>query len=143
MPQAFGLLGLSCRLVSAPGLRKPAVSLIPKATHLAYQLLNQFDLKPDVDRSRFDAAWTKFATFLVDEGLADHVGPLFERQPSSGYDTDEERGYGLMSVIVFRDKAQADKAWAAIEARAQPLGKLHASVFGLVRDPFFTFWQQS
>lgn len=110
---------------------------------MAYQLLNQFALKPGVDRARFDAAWAAFAAYLIDEDLAVSVGPLFNRQPQSGYDTDDARAHNLLAVIGFRDKAQADAAWDAIEARAQPLGRLHAGVFGLVHDPVFTFWQQS
>lgn len=110
---------------------------------MTHQLLNQFDLKPGVDRSRFDAAWAAFADHLVAHGLAQSVGPLFTRQPDSGYDTDEARGHMLMVVITFADRAQADTAWDAIEARAQPMGRLHAGVFGLVHDPVFTFWRKS
>ncbi len=110
---------------------------------MTYQLLNQFDLKPGVDRARFEAAWAAFRAYLLEEGLATSVGPLFNRHSDTGYDTDEVRAHNLMAVISFRDKAQADAAWDAIEARAQPLGRLHAGVFGLVHDPVFTFWQQS
>ncbi len=110
---------------------------------MTYQLLNQFDLKPGVDRARFDAAWAAFSAYLVEEGLAASVGPLFNRFADTGYDTDDVRAHNLMAVISFHDKAQADAAWDAIEMRAQPLGRLHAGVFGLVHDPVFTFWQQS
>lgn len=108
---------------------------------MTHQLLNQFDLKDDVDRARFEAAWADFGAYLIEADYAVEVGPLFARQPDSGYDTDAERSQTLMSVITFRDQSQADRAWAAIETRVQPLGKLHAGVFGKVRDAVFTFWR--
>ena len=108
---------------------------------MAHQLLNHFDLKPGVDRASFDAAWAKFAQHLIATDIAVDVGSLFTRQPDSGYDTDEARAHTLMSVITFRDQAQADRAWNAIETRAQPMDKLHANVFGKVHDAVFTFWK--
>lgn len=107
-----------------------------------HQLVNQFDLKPGVKRDRFDAAWAAFAEHLITQDWAVSCGPLFARQPDSGYDTDEERGHRLMSVIAFRDQAQADAAWEAIETRVEPLGRLHRAVFSLVHDPVFTFWHE-
>ena len=104
------------------------------------QLVNQFDLKPGVPQERFDAAWAAFVDHLIKEGWAEAVGPVYSRHPDSGYDTDEARSHRLMAVITFRDQAQADAAWNAIETRQEPLGKLHRAVFGLVHDPVFTFW---
>ena len=107
------------------------------------QLLSQFDLKPGVDRARFDAAWAAFVDQLIADDLAQSCGPMMERVPESGFDTDEERVHALIVPIVFRDHAQADAAWEAIEALIQPLGRFHAGVFGLVHDPVFTFWSES
>ncbi|MEO1198670.1 MAG: hypothetical protein AAFX39_05480 [Pseudomonadota bacterium] len=106
------------------------------------QLLSQFDLKPRVQRARFDLAWAEFIAYLVDNDLAVSGGPIFSRQPDSGYDTDTERSHRLMAVICFRNQAQADAAWAAIEAETAPLSILHRRVFGLVHDPVFTFWSE-
>lgn len=107
------------------------------------QLLNQFDLKPGVTRAQFDAAWAVFVDHIVDTDLAVSGGPIFQRRPDSGYDTDELRSHQLMAAIAFRDQAQADAAWAAIEERAEPLGRLHRAVIALIHDPVFTFWSES
>ena len=104
------------------------------------QLLNQFDLKPQIDRARFDAAWGPFIAHLIDMDLAVGAGPLMTRHPDSGFDTDEERGQSLLALIQFRDHAQADAAWAAIEGNVQPLARLHRTVFAMVHDAVFTFW---
>ena len=104
------------------------------------QLLNQFDLKPTVTREAFDTAWAAFAAYLIEADLAADVGPVLDRQPASGYDTDEDRVQSMLAVIRFADQAQADRAWTAIESHAAPLGSLHRAVFRLVHDPIFTFW---
>lgn len=106
-------------------------------------LLSQFDLKPDVPRARFQAAWSDFVRCLVDMDLAVSGGPLHVRQPQSGYDTDAERGQSLMTLITFRDQAQADAAWAAIEGRHPTLGPRHRTALSLVHDPVFTFWAET
>lgn len=104
------------------------------------QLLNQFDLKPQIDRARFDAAWAPFIAHLIDTDLAVGAGPLMTRHPDSGFDTDEERRQSLLALIQFRDHAQADAAWAAIESNVQPLAHLHRTVFAMVHNAIFTFW---
>lgn len=106
------------------------------------QLLNQFDLKPGVTQERFDTVWTAFIEHLIAEDLAISGGPLMMRRPESGFDTDEARTHRLMALITFRDQAQADTAWDAIETRAAPLCDLHRAVFALVHDPVFTFWTE-
>lgn len=103
-------------------------------------LLNHFDLKPQVDRARFDAAWAPFIAHLIEADLALGAGPLMIRHPESGFDTDTERGQRLLALIHFRDHAQADAAWAAIEHDVQPLARLHRTVFAMVHDAVFTFW---
>ena len=104
-------------------------------------LLNLFSLKPSVERAVFDDAWQVFAAYLVEADLAADCGKVRNRVPGSGYDTDDERAHQLMAVITFRDQAQADAAWAAIEANAPPLAPLHRAVFARVHDPIFTFWE--
>lgn len=106
------------------------------------QLLSHFDLKPGVTQDRFDAAWAAFVEHLKSRDLAVYGGPLLTRQPDSGFDTDAERGHKLIGLIAFRDQAQADAAWNAIETLAEPLGQLHRAVFALVSDPVFTFWNE-
>ncbi|WP_164662169.1 hypothetical protein [Tropicibacter sp. Alg240-R139] len=106
------------------------------------RLLNQFDLKPSVELEVFEQAWNSFVDVLISSGLAKKGTPLCQRVPSSGYDTDEERQHSLMAVIEFRDQAQADRAWAAIEDRIEPLGQSHRRVISLVHDPVFTFWAE-
>ncbi|MEM1006778.1 MAG: hypothetical protein AAGB28_11315 [Pseudomonadota bacterium] len=107
------------------------------------QLLNQFDLKPSVTRDRFEAAWQAFVDHLIASDAALSGGPVFVRCPQSGYDTDEERGHRFLALIVFRDQDQADATWAAIEDRAEPIGRLHHAVISLVHDPVFTFWARN
>ena len=104
------------------------------------QLLNQFDLKPNIERARFDRAWAPFIAHLIETDLAVGAGPVMTRHPDSGFDTDEERGQCLLALIQFRDHAQADAAWAAIEDNVQPLAKLHRTVFAMVHHAVFTFW---
>ncbi|MEX0281193.1 MAG: hypothetical protein AB3N13_08400 [Arenibacterium sp.] len=104
-------------------------------------LLNLFNLKPSVDRAEFERAWQAFGEYLESADLAAECGAVKDRVPTSGYDTDTERAHILMAVITFRDQAQADAAWAAIEANAPPLAPLHRAVFARVHDPVFTFWQ--
>ena len=103
-------------------------------------LLNQFDLKPQVARARFDDAWTPFIAQLIETDLAIGASPVMTRHADSGFDTDADRQQGLMALISFRDHAQADAAWAAIEGNVQPLARLHRTVFALVHDAVFTFW---
>ncbi len=105
-----------------------------------HQVVNQFDLKPGVDRPRFEAAWRALGEHLIAEKHALSVGPLLTRQRDSGYDTDDSRGQSLMAVIAFRDRIQAEATWAQIETGSQPLGRLHHAVTALVHDPVFTFW---
>ncbi|MEM7440104.1 MAG: DUF6614 family protein [Pseudomonadota bacterium] len=105
------------------------------------QLVNQFDLKSTVDRTKFDAAWHAFVDELVATDLATGATPMMQRQADSGFDTDDKRGHQLFSIIHFRDQAQADAAWAAIEDRVEPLGRLHRTVFAMVHNPVFTFWR--
>ena len=105
------------------------------------KLLNQFDLKPGIDRARFDTAWAPFIAHLVETDLAVDAGPLMTRYPDSGFDTDTDRAQSLLALIRFRDHAQANAAWAAIEQEVQPLARLHCTVFALVHDAVFTFWE--
>lgn len=107
-----------------------------------HQLLNIFDLKPGVRRDKLDRAWAAFTAHLVETELALSGSPVMDRARPSGFDTDDARGHAFMAVISFRDKAQADAAWAAIEARAEPLGRLHRTLFAMVHDPVFTFWSE-
>ncbi len=104
------------------------------------QLLNQFDLKPNIARERFDKAWAPFIAHLIETDLAIGAGPVMTRHPDSGFDTDDERGQSLLALIQFRDHTQADAAWAAIEHNIQPLAKLHRTVFAMVNHAVFTFW---
>lgn len=104
-------------------------------------LLNLFNLKPSVDRAAFEQAWRAFGTYLLEADLADECGAVRDRVRASGYDTDEHRAHALMAVITFRDQAQADAAWDAIEENAPPLAALHRAVFARVHDPIFTFWE--
>ncbi|WP_170803505.1 hypothetical protein [Ruegeria sp. HKCCA4633] len=104
--------------------------------------MNQFDLKPTVEFDAFEQAWSAFVEHLVTTGLATNGTPLCIRNPTSGYDTDEQRDHSLMAVIEFRDQLQADAAWVAIEDRIEPLGALHRRVISMVHDPLFTFWSE-
>jgi len=104
------------------------------------QLLNQFDLKPQVDRARFDQAWAPFIAHLIETDLAISAGPVMTRHADSGFDTDAEREQQVLALIHFRDHAQADAAWAAIEDDVQPLARLHRTVFAMVHNAVFTFW---
>lgn len=107
------------------------------------QLVNQFTLRPGVARAAFEADWAQFIAHLVDTDLAKGSGPLMTRHPASGFDTDATRAYDLFALIDFRDQAQADAAWAAIEDGREPLRGLHRRVFAKVHDPVFTFWGTS
>ena len=107
------------------------------------QLLNQFDLKPGITRARFDAAWAPFIAHLVDVDLAIGAGPVMTRFSDTGFDTDYERGQCLLVFIRFRDHAQADAAWDAIEADQKPLCTHHRKVFAMVDDAIFTFWNET
>ncbi|MGR3615110.1 MAG: DUF6614 family protein [Paracoccaceae bacterium] len=104
------------------------------------RLLNQFALKEGVSRKDFERAWDGFVDQLTNTGLACSVTPLCLRRPDSGYDTDDQRTQTFMAVIEFRDDAQADAAWAAIEEHVEPLGHLHRQVISMVQDSVFTFW---
>lgn len=108
-----------------------------------HQLLNIFDLKPGVRREKLNRAWDAFISHLLATDLAVSSSPVMDRTRPSGFDTDEERGHAFMAVISFRDKAQADAAWDAIETRVEPLGRLHRSLFAMVDDPVFTFWSET
>ncbi|MEX0339185.1 MAG: DUF6614 family protein [Arenibacterium sp.] len=104
------------------------------------QLVNQFDLKPYIERARFDKAWDLFISYLIETDLAIGAGPVMTRHHDSGFDTDAQRDHRFLALIRFRDHAQADAAWAAIESKAEPLAKLHRTVFAMVHNPVFTFW---
>ena len=103
------------------------------------RLLSQFDLRPDVSRQAFEAAWTALADHLLNSGLAAAVDPPLVRQPGSGFDTDDDRPQHLLTVITFRDQAQVDAAWKVIEDRADPTVGIHNAVLAMVSNPIFTF----
>ena len=106
-------------------------------------LLNQFDLKPQVQPERFAQAWAQFSDALIAADLAAEVTPLMTRARPSGYDTDDERPHTHLAFIYFRDAAQADAAWQAIETDAAAIGPSHRKVIGLVTNAVFTFWGDS
>lgn len=107
------------------------------------QLLNQFSLKPGVSQAEFAEAWKAFADHLMQRDLAIGTSDIVRRHADSGFDTDGTRSCEFMALITFRDQAQADAAWRAIEEGRAPMGKLHGAVLSRVHDPVFTFWGSS
>lgn len=104
-------------------------------------LQSEFRLRPGETEEAFSEAWNRFAAYLRAEGLASEVTPLCARRSESGFDTAAARPQKLMTSIRFPSRAAADRAWAMIEAKAEPMNTFHAAVLSRTADAVFTFWE--
>ncbi|MEM6679205.1 MAG: DUF6614 family protein [Pseudomonadota bacterium] len=106
-----------------------------------FHMHSVFDLKPQVSPACFEAAWDALIAHLMAADLVVSGSALSERRSSSPLDTDEDRGHSFFIVMTFRDKAQSDAAYAAIEAHVEPTAHLHVTVLGMVTEAIFTCWE--
>lgn len=106
-----------------------------------FHMLSCFDLKADQNIAEFDASYCRFVAEMKRIGLVEGSGPVGMRQRDTPMDTDDERNHEYFAVMWFRDRAQADRAYAHIMKHVEPGEAAHDSVYTRVADPVFICWQ--
>lgn len=108
-----------------------------------FHMHTSFDLIEGAEVAQFAEVWARFLQSLQERDLVHGAGPLARRRSDTPLDTDGERRQGFFVVMSFRDRAQADLAYARIAGRSAPADGLHRAVFALVRDPIFSCWEDA
>jgi hypothetical protein len=106
-----------------------------------FHMLTCFNLKPGVDINSFRASLSGFVDYLHHQELVDAIGPVGCRQSDTRMDTDRERDHQYYVIMSFRDRAQADAAYAHLAPHEEPAEAAHKAVYQKVRDPIFICWQ--
>lgn len=106
-----------------------------------FHMLSCFDLKAGEDISTFRSAYTDFVAEMERIDLVETTGPIGNRQSDTPMDTDGEREHEYFVVMSFRDRQQADAAYAHILEHIGPGDKAHDSVYPQVENPVFICWQ--
>ena len=106
-----------------------------------FHMLSCFDLKPGEDIEGFRRAYVRFVEAMKSIDLVESSGPIGCRQADTPMDTDEARNHRYFALMSFRDRAQADAAYAHILRHSGPEDAAHGAVFPRVLDPVFICWQ--
>jgi hypothetical protein len=106
-----------------------------------FHMLSCFDLKPGEDIGTFQSAYTAFVDEMKHIDLVESTGPIGRRQSDTPMDTDDEREHEYFVVMSFRDRQQADTAYAHILEHIGPSDKAHEAVYPRVENPVFICWQ--
>lgn len=104
-------------------------------------MLTCFHLPAGVDIDSFSVAWQSFVRHMQALALIEGSGPIGRRQRDTRLDTDNERDHEYFVLMHFRDRAQADAAWAHIVPRPHPTDALHQELIAKVQNPIFICWQ--
>ena len=106
-----------------------------------FHMLSCFNLLPGDDIEGFRRVYAEFVEAMRAIDLVESSGPVGRRRADTPMDTDDERDHEFFVVMSFRDRAQADAAYARILAHSGPEDAAHAAVFPRVSDPVFICWQ--
>ena len=104
-------------------------------------MLSCFNLEPGEDIQDFAAVYADFVGQMKAIGLIEGSGPIGQRQSDTPMDTDQERDHQYFTLMSFRDRAQADAAYAHIQRHVEPGDAAHDSVYRRVRNPVFICWR--
>lgn len=106
-----------------------------------FHMLSCFDLKPDEDIASFQSSYMTFVEAMKGIDLVETTGPIGNRRSETPMDTDDEREHEYFVVMSFRDREQADAAYAHILKHAGPADAAHDEVYTRVLNPVFICWQ--
>lgn len=106
-----------------------------------FHMLSCFDLNPGEEIGTFQSAYLAFVDEMKRIDLVESTGPIGSRQSDTPMDTDEEREHEYFVVMSFRDREQADAAYAHILKHTGPSDKAHDAVYPRVENPVFICWQ--
>lgn len=105
-----------------------------------FHMLSCFDLKTGVTLAEFQAANTRFAVFMREQGLIESIGPVGRRCKHPVMDTDE-RGQDYFFITSFVDRAQCDASADFIMVGSEPGLGIHAEVMEKVVNSVFVCWE--
>jgi hypothetical protein len=106
-----------------------------------FHMLSWFDLKPEQDIKRFNAAYRHFVEQMQTLDLVESSGPIGQRQSDTPMDTDNDRNQQYFVMMTFRDRPQVDKAYAHIMKHIEPGEATHDAMYSKVVNPIFICWQ--
>ncbi len=106
-----------------------------------FHMLSCFDLKPGENIGAFQLAYRAFVDEMKRIDLLETTGPIGSRQADTPMDTDDAREHGYFVVMSFRDRQQADAAYAHILQHIGPSDAAHDRVYPRVLNPVFICWQ--
>ena len=106
-----------------------------------FHMLSCFDLKDGVTVEEFQAANTRFAEFMREQGLIESIGPVGRRHKHPIMDTDSERDQAYFFITSFVDRAQCDASADFIMAGSEPGLGIHAAVMEKVVNSVFVCWE--
>lgn len=106
-----------------------------------FHMLSCFNLNPGEDLESFDRAYAAFVEAMKAVDLVESSSPVGRRQNDTPMDTGGERDHEYFAVMSFRDRAQADAAYAHILRHSSSEDLAHEAVFPRVLDPVFICWR--
>jgi len=106
-----------------------------------FHMLSCFDLKSGEDIAVFQSGYMTFVEAMKNIDLVETTGPIGSRQSDTPMDTDDERKQEYFVVMSFRDREQADAAYAHILKHVRPADAAHDKVYSRVINPAFICWQ--
>ena len=106
-----------------------------------FHMLSCFNLNSDEEIGTFQSAYLAFVDEMKRIDLVESTGPIGSRQSDTPMDTDDEREHEYFMVMTFRDREQADAAYAHILKHTGPSDAAHDKVYTRVLNPVFICWQ--
>ncbi len=106
-----------------------------------FHMLTCFDLKPGIGIEAFRADYLGFVEHMRSLDLVACTGPIGQRQRDTRMDTDYERDHEYFVIMSFRDRSQADAAYALLAAREESTQSGHEAIHSRIRNQVFICWQ--
>ena len=106
-----------------------------------FHMLTCFNLEAERTVAEFHTALAEYTAYMRSLELIESTGRIARRQSDTIMDTDEERDHEFFFIMSFRDRAQCDRAVEYILSRDEPGRSIHEAAYSMIRDPFFTCWE--
>ena len=106
-----------------------------------FRMLTCFNLKSAGTIEEFCTLLDRFSAHLRERDLIHATDPVGRRQIDTIMDTDDERDHEYFFVMLFRDRAQCDRAVEYIYAEEQPADAIHTAVYSRIKDQVFICWE--